>query len=679
MYPLTYLVRTGLVAAVLAVTARAAEPPPTISQFFGLPDVRQPRLSPDGRKIAFLFPLENKLALGLFDRDTKESRLILRGEDESLYAFFWKGNDRIVFEADIAGNESFFIGSTDLTGKNVLRLAESQRIDDSLTGTFANIIDRLGTDPDRIVVAGYFADNVDTAAYLGGAPVVARLNVRNKARSPIFEFKDGDHSADFVTDNAGALRLYGKIVGRELVWLHRIDDNHEFKEIARFPFHGYAETWEPLRFAADNVTLWMVCRDEHDRGALYAFNTRTLQRGPALFVPPEGEIGDHLARDYRGRGTAGALFVSSDGARLDGVAYESDRLHYHWFNPERAALQAKLEGTFKGCDVRLTSSADDDKVALVYVSYDREPGTYFVLDQKAGSLALFKRVHDIDPARLRPMESITYRARDGLEIQAYLTRPAGPPGKRVPLIIHPHGGPFGIRDVWGYDGEAQFLASRGYAVLQPNYRGSGGYGREFINKGRQQWGRAMQDDLSDAVKWAIDQGIADPARVAIFGASYGGYAALAGVTLTPDLYCCGVNYVGAADLEITFKNRGDDAFTRGDDFSYQREWVGATEDYRAATSPIHFADRIRVPTLHAYGEKDPRVRIDHWERLEPQLKKYGKPYEFIREPRQGHGFRDAQASIRFYTKLEEFFADNLAPEGRVKVGETKVIDMPAKK
>jgi dipeptidyl aminopeptidase/acylaminoacyl peptidase len=187
----------------------------------------------------------------------------------------------------------------------------------------------------------------------------------------------------------------------------------------------------------------------------------------------------------------------------------------------------------------------------------------------------------------------------------------------------------------------------------------------------------MQDDLTDAVKWAIAQGIADPNRVAIFGASYGGYAALAGVTLTPDLYRCGVNYVGPSDLDITFKARGEDSYMRNEDFSYQREWVGPTAEYRAATSPINFVQQIRVCTLHAYGEKDPRVKIDHWERLEPLLKKYDKCYEFIREPRQGHGFRDAQASVRFYAKLEDFLARNLAPEGRVKMGKPEVIDMPA--
>jgi dipeptidyl aminopeptidase/acylaminoacyl peptidase len=262
-------------------------------------------------------------------------------------------------------------------------------------------------------------------------------------------------------------------------------------------------------------------------------------------------------------------------------------------------------------------------------------------------------------------------------IHGYLTVPPGATGRNLPLIIYPHGGPFGIRDSWIFDPDAQFLATRGYAVLQPNYRGSGGYGRAFINRGRQQWGRAMQDDLTDGVRWAIDRGIADPGRVAIFGASYGGYAALIGVMLTPELYACAVNYVGAADLELTFHQRGEDAWRAPDEFSYQREWVGPTKAYRDATSPLHFVDRIKVPTLHAYGAQDPRVKIDHWARLEPLLKKHGKEYQAIVEGRQGHGFRGEDESLTFHAALEAFLAQHLLNRmTEVKVGDPRVIEMP---
>jgi dienelactone hydrolase len=656
-----------LAALICPVTAADSSPPPIpTEQLFALPQVRQPRLSPDGTKIAFLFPHEKKMALGVFERATKESRMIVRGSDESIQRFFWKGNDRIVFEADVAGNESFFIGSTDLTGKNVLRIAESQRIENNLTGDFAGIIDALPLDPERLAVIGFFAGNIDNAMFVGGAPIIARVNVRNRGLSPLMEVRDSDRPVSFFFDYRGTLRLRSRLEGHTLIWEHRTADGQTFKRVAAHPYHGYAETWVPQEFAADNSTLWIISREEHDRGALYALDTRTFERGPPLFVPPEGEITE--------------IITTHDRSRLLGVRYEAEREHYHWFDAARGALQAKLAATFTGCDIRISSTSDNDEVALVWVGHDREPGVYYVLDQKAGSLVQFKRIRELNPAQLSPRRPIHYTARDGLVIHGYLTIPLGSSGKMLPFVMHPHGGPFGVRDSWGYDTDAQFLANRGYAVLQPNYRGSGGYGREFINKGRQQWGRAMQDDLTDGVNWAIAEGIADPARVAIYGASYGGYAALAGAMLTPDLYACAVNYVGAADLEITYKNRGDDAWRTGDEFSYQREWVGATRAYRDVTSPINLVPAMKIPTLHVYGAEDPRVKITHWSRLEPLLKKYGKDYQVIVEGRQGHGFRDPNASIPMYTALENFLAKNLRDrKADVKVGTPQVIDMPARK
>ncbi|MDP3073340.1 MAG: alpha/beta fold hydrolase [Opitutaceae bacterium] len=658
---------TALLAVLLLGTpAPAAEAPPEplkIEDFFSTPALRQPRLSPDGTKIAFLFPHEKKLALGLFDRATKESRMILRGADESLARFFWKGNDRIIFEADVSGNESFFIGSTDLTGKTVVRLAESQRLQNNLTGDFAGIVDHLPSDPERLGVIGIFAGNIDQATFVGTAPTVGLLNVRNGGRSTLVELRESDRFKDWHFDHRGALRLRSRLEGKQIIWEHRDDNSARFRAVATHPFHGYAETWDPQAFAADNTTLWLISREEHDRGALYALDTRTFERGPALFVPPEGEIAQ--------------LIVSHDRARLLGVRYEAARERYHWFDAARGALQAKLAATFTGCDIRTVSTSRDGSVEIIWVGHDREPGVYYILDQKDGSLTQFKRIANIDPARFQPMQPIRYTARDGLEIHGYLTVPRGLEGKKIPLVVHPHGGPFGVRDSWGFDRDVQFLASRGYAVLQPNYRGSGGYGRDFINKGRQQWGRAMQDDLTDGVKWAIAQGIADPKRIAIYGASYGGYAALAGAMLTPDLYACAVNYVGASDLEITFWSPGEDAWRDRDEFSYRTEWVGPDRAYRDATSPILLVDRLKIPTLHAYGAEDPRVKINHWTRLEPQLKKYGADYQVIVEGKQGHGFRNENESLSFAAALERFLDAHLK-NPHVTIGPTKVVE-PAKK
>jgi dipeptidyl aminopeptidase/acylaminoacyl peptidase len=636
----------ALITAAVAATDRVP-----IDAFFGLPGIRQPRLSPDGRKIAFLFPKDGRLALGLFDRLSNEAHLVVEGTDDNITGFFWKGDDRLVFGGDVNGSESNFIGVTDLAGKRILRLAESaRRTDGTIYGSTAGIVSELRGDPEHILMQGFFVGDVDHAQFIGSDETVERIDLRTKARSQLLNLSpDNDlFYRQVLADNAGVVRLAERQREHEIVFQLRDDNKGSFENVARFPVNGYAETWQPLGFSGDNRTLYLISREEHDRGALYAYNTTTRTRGAAIFEPPEGEIED--------------VVMNYDRSRLLGVAYVSDRLHYHWFDPERGSLQAKLENTFKDMECRIVSSSADENVHLVSVRSDRDPGTYYILDLKHPALIAFKHVRDrIDPRQMQPMQAITFQARDGLLLHGYLTLPAGREGGRVPLIIHPHGGPFGVRDEWGFDPEVQFLANRGYAVLQVNYRGSGGYGRDFLEKGRYQWGRAMQDDLSDGVKWAVAAGIADPRRVAIYGASYGGYAALAGVTLTPDLYCCAVNYVGASDLTITFKNKGDDAFLTNRDFSYQKEWVGKTEVELEERSPVNLVGRIRVPTLHAYGENDPRVKFDHWRRLEAQLKRFKKPYVGIIEENQGHGFRNEEASLRFYREMEKFLATNLAP------------------
>jgi dipeptidyl aminopeptidase/acylaminoacyl peptidase len=266
------------------------------------------------------------------------------------------------------------------------------------------------------------------------------------------------------------------------------------------------------------------------------------------------------------------------------------------------------------------------------------------------------------------MRPVAFTARDGLKIHAYLTLPAGREAKKLPLVIHPHGGPFGIRDSWGFDPEVQFYANRGYAVLQVDYRGSGGYGRQFEMAGYKRWGLEMQ-------------GVADPARVVIAGASYGGYAAMAGLAFTPELYCAGVNYVGVVDIaelipvgETATKNRtywyttriGD--LDRADDRKRIRE-----------TSPVHFAERIVAPVLMAYGKNDPRVRISQGYDMESALKKAGKTYEMVIEDKEGHGFRKEELSIAHYTRIDAFLKKYVpGPGTAVNIGEAKVIDLPAK-
>jgi len=638
MRPWCSLAGAGLAILVLASAAVARTTLP-VEAFFQPPALARPLLSPDGSKIAFLFPVENRMALGYVDRKTEEASMIVRGTDESILTFFWKGNDRLVFTADVGGNESFFIGATDLSGKKVLRIAESAETD-SLMGSIAGILNRLRNDPRHIIIGGAFTQRrLAPGEFRSYETGVFKLDVVTGDRDRLHDTLDR-REVGYLIDEAGKLRGRVLLLNEEL----RCVLDEKGKEILVFEFqrHGYAEEITLLGFDASGKKLYLLSRRENDRGSICIYNTETKKMSKALFTPPEGE----LVR----------LMFNHDRSRLLGAVSEFERKRYHWFDQDRARLQASFQATFAGKEVNVVSTSDDETVMLLRVSSDRDPGSYFVYDADRGRIDPFKTILNLDPEQMRPMEAISYQARDGLLIHGYLTRPDDG-ATNCPLIIYPHGGPYGVRDHWVFQREVQFMANRGYAILQVNYRGSGGYGREFVDRGRYQWGRAMQDDLTDAVKWAIDEGIADPEKVAIAGASYGGYAVLAGLTFTPELYRCGINYVGASDLEITFSLRGQTA--RGSDFNYRDKWVGPDSKYRAEKSPVNFVAQIRAPLFNAYGENDPRVVIDHWYRLKTQLLRHNIPFETIIEKEQGHGFRETTAEVSYYAKVEEFLAKHM--------------------
>jgi dipeptidyl aminopeptidase/acylaminoacyl peptidase len=261
---------------------------------------------------------------------------------------------------------------------------------------------------------------------------------------------------------------------------------------------------------------------------------------------------------------------------------------------------------------------------------------------------------------MAPMQPIRYPSRDGLTIRGYLTTPTGTSRERLPLVVNPHGGPW-HRDSWGFDAEVQFLASRGYAVLQMNFRGSTGFGRRFFEASFGEWGRAMQDDVSDGVRWAVEQGVADPARVAIYGASYGGYAALAGLTGTPELYACGVSYVGVSNLFTWFE--AIPPYWKPY-LEMMHEMVGHPERDAARlrdTSPFFNADKIRVPLLVAQGGNDPRVRKQESDQIVTALKERGVDVAYLLRDDEGHGFVKEENQFAFYRELERFLATQLKP------------------
>jgi dipeptidyl aminopeptidase/acylaminoacyl peptidase len=430
--------------------------------------------------------------------------------------------------------------------------------------------------------------------------------------------------------------------------------------------HMDSPGWEPIGFDGDNQTLLIWSDVGRKTKAVYRYDTATRTQRELVFGDDTYDVED--------------VIYDASKKKIVGIQYDADRIRFHWLDEDMRKIDQQLTTSLPDTVHSPRQFAKDGSKIIYFSSSDRDPGVYYLFDrktQKLNELAVIKP--GIDPEKMSPMKSISFAARDGLKVYGYLTLPRGRPAKNLPLILHPHGGPFGIRDEWSYRDEVQFYANRGFAVLQVNYRGSGGYGRAYEASGFKKWGLEMQDDLSDGVKWCIAQGIADPARVVISGASYGGYAAMAGLTLSPELYCAGINYVGVTDIELLIPKGAPP------DRMYWRDTrLGKLSDAGDRkrihdTSPVHLADRIHVPLLMAYGKNDPRVHIDHGFDMERALKKAGKTYEMIIEADEGHGFRKEESRIAFFDTVDVFLKKNVLTRlGTVTVGPTQVIDSAGK-
>ena len=329
-------------------------------------------------------------------------------------------------------------------------------------------------------------------------------------------------------------------------------------------------------------------------------------------------------------------------------------------DPETKVFLA-LRQAFPDQYVFITSASRDGTAMVVYVGSDRNPGDYYLFNGKTLKADyLFSTLEDIDPDKMAPMRPIAFQARDGLTLHGYLTAPLGVPAKGLPLIVLPHGGPHQIRDYWGWNPEAQFFANHGYAVLQVNYRGSVGYGMKFQDMGYRHWGTTMQDDLADAVRWATQQGIADRSRVCIYGASYGGYAALENVIRYPDLYQCAAGYVGVYDLTLQGKYSDTERFASGR--RYLDTVLGGDQKELKEYSPAYHADGINVPVFIAYGGKDQRVVPDNARELMAAMDDEGKKYELLFDPYEDHGFKKPADRFELYDRMLKFFDAHIGPQ-----------------
>jgi dipeptidyl aminopeptidase/acylaminoacyl peptidase len=608
------------------------------------------KLSPNGDYYAAKVLMEDRTALVIMRRsDNALTASFNLGSNTHVAGFHWVNPERVV----ISMAEKFgALDAPQLTGEMYAINADGgkpeflvgQRMFGSGPGTkiqpkkvervFAFLVDDLPAN-DKFVVVSITpveasdpftrADLLDV--YTGRRMQLARAPVRN---------------AYFVTDNKGLVR-FAKGAGVDLInkLYYRESEGADWQLVNDESDSHVTET--PLGFSADDKVAYLEVEHRQGPNSIVAYDLATRQR-KQVFRDDDTDAGDIIYRN--GTSIPVGVFV------MDG----KPRTEFFDATAPEARLYRSLEAAF-GEPVRITSQTSDGRLALIQVQSDRNPGDFYTFDTVAKKAAhLASRRDWFLPEDMAAMKPIQLTARDGLVLHGYLTVPKGSTGKSLPMVVMPHGGPFAVRDEWEFTPGVQILANAGYAVLQVNFRGSGGYGRSFVQAGAQEWGGTMQDDVTDATRWAIKEGVADSQKICLYGASYGAYASLMGVAKEPALYRCAAGYVGVYDLP-TMHTDGD-IQQRGSGETYLKEWVGS-RDAIAAVSPNRMADRIKVPVFLAAGGEDERAPIQHSRMMEQALLKAGVPVETLYYDTEGHGFYLEAHQREFYTRLLAFLSRSL--------------------
>lgn len=615
----------ALLTLLLPRPARADDPLIPMEDFFRNPEQSGFQLSPNGEYISFMKPWERRMNIFIQKIGAEEAVRVTSATERDIPAYFWSGNERIVYLQDRGGDENYRLYTVSTDG------AESRELT-PFENTRVTIIDSLEEQDDFILIGMNRRDQRLFDVY--------RLNLETGELTPLEE-NPGD-IAGWMTDHDGKLRVAVRSDGVNTSLLYRDKEDEPFRNILTTDFR---ESVSPLFFTFDNTKLYVASNLERDKSAIFVFNPRTVEHEELLFEHPDVDVS--------------SLFRSRKRKVITGTGFTTDRFRYHFFDEERAALQKELEERLPGDEVVVASMSRDETKVLVYAGSDRTRGTYFFFDRETKD---FRKLAELAPwlpkERMAPMTPVSYVSRDGLTIHGYLTLPPGREPKNLPVVIHPHGGPW-VRDGWGFDPQVQFLASRGLAVLQMNFRGSTGYGRAFWEAGFKEWGRSMQDDVTDGVLWLVEQGIADPKRVGIYGASYGGYAVLAGLAFTPDLYACGVDYVGVSNI-FTLLETIPPYWELGRQMLYEK--IGHPEkdkELLKAASPVFHADRITAPLFVAQGANDPRVKKAESDQIVEALRSRGIEVEYMVKENEGHGFRNEENRFDFYRAMERFLATHL--------------------
>lgn len=601
-----------------------------LEDFFRNSDRSGYQISPDGNYFSFLAPYEDRMNI-FVQRIGSEDTVRLTSETaRSVAGYMWATNERILFMKDTAGDENYQLYGVNLDGSDL-------RAYTAFPGVRTTLIDDLEDIPNEVIIGMNKRQAEIFDPY--------RLNLETGELTQLAE--NPGNWQGYMTDHEGKLRVVTAIVdGVNTQILYCEHEEEEFRPVLTTNFK---ESVDFMEFTPDNRLVYAATNLGRDKVALVLMNPATCEELEHLYAHEQYDVSSISYSRKRKK----LLAVYCQGHK--------DPIR-HYFDDEEAAFREHLRSFFEGRRFGITATDKEEQKYLIYVGSDRTRGRYYFYDRAVGSPALLAELAPwLQEEDMVAMHPVTYTSRDGLTIEAYLSLPhpyTPETAKALPVVVHPHGGPW-ARDSWGYSAEVQFLCNRGYAVFQMNFRGSTGYGRKFLEASYKQWGQAMQDDITDGVNWLITQGIADAKRVAIYGGSYGGYATLAGLCFTPDLYACGIDYVGVSNL-LTFMQTIPPYWRPLLEMMYEQ--VGDPEkdlEMLTAYSPALQAHLIKAPLFIAQGANDPRVNKAESDQMVEALRARGVEVEYMVKDDEGHGFHNQENRFDFYRAMERFLKEQM--------------------
>lgn len=652
----TGLFLTSLLTLSPAATSQTSPPP--VEQFFQLSSFGGAKISPDAKSIAMLMQAPNqRFVLAIMDTTSNKLQAIARYSNADIISVQWINSHRLLYTM---GDRQLADGQHRM-GPGLIAIDKDGKNE-------REIIERAPT-PDkpkfRVLSSRHGLHSIAGNNYPNEIYVISRSGTRKKPSATLTRVNTLDGIATgitapndvsgFLTDMDGELRIVTQThEGRSSI-LYKEPKTNEWRTLIEFD--GLKDdAFTPIDVGPDN-TLFVTANNGNDTKSLYQYDLEKNKLHPEPLVTLDGF-------DFNGD-----LIFSNRLKKILGISYETDAYANLWFDDDIKKIQDAVDALLPSTMNRISLPREESEFVLVSSSSDTQPGMQFLFNKSTRKLSALGLVRpQINEKQMSKKSFLRIKARDGMEIPTYLTLPRNSSGKNLPLIVMVHGGPYVRGGHWNWNPQTQFLASRGYAVIEPDFRGSVGYGKKLFQAGWKQWGLKMQDDLDDVRQWAIDQSYADPGRVCIAGASYGGYAALMGLIRNPELYRCGISWVGVSDINLLYDVAWSDGSEQAQKYGMPVMIGDQVTDAAQlkATSPLEQAARLKSPLILAYGAADVRVPLVHGTKLYDAIKEHNKQVEWIVYKDEAHGWRRLDNNIDFWTRVEKFLDTHIGVQAKAK-------------